>query len=131
MAIQERPRGDLRCPKCEAKIESDHPYSWCSKCGTPLPKDVQAQLAGLRSMKAAAAEAAAAAPRKAKPDRTTEMVVEGRAVPCPLCGHDRFWTRKTVLAGRPLAIFDMEWAGNEALNYVCDRCGHMLWFIHR
>jgi hypothetical protein len=28
-----------------------------------------------------------------------------------------------------LALFDMEWASSEALNYVCDRCGHILWFM--
>jgi DNA-directed RNA polymerase subunit RPC12/RpoP len=128
MAIQERPRGDLRCPKCEVRIESDHPYSWCIKCGTPLPADVQAQLAKLREVKTAAAEAVAA-PRKGKPDRTTELVVEGRVIPCPICGHDRFRTRKTVMASAGLAIFDMEWAGTEAINYVCHRCGHVLWFI--
>jgi DNA-directed RNA polymerase subunit RPC12/RpoP len=48
---------------------------------------------------------------------------------CPICGHDRFWTRKTVMPSVGLALFDMEWAGSEALNYVCDRCGHILWFI--
>jgi len=130
MAIQERPRGDLRCAKCEAKIGSDHPYSWCIKCGTPLPKEVQAQLAKLQQVKSAAAEAAVAS-RTAKPDRTTELVVEGRVIPCPICGHDRFWTRRTLMPSAGLALFDMEWASSEATNYVCNRCGHVLWFIGR
>jgi DNA-directed RNA polymerase subunit RPC12/RpoP len=89
---------------------------------------VQSQLAGLQAVKTAAAEAAAA-PRNGKPRPTTELVVEGRAVPCPICGHDRFRTRTTVMASGLLAAFDMEWAGSEALNYVCDRCGHVLWFM--
>ncbi len=135
MVFQERPRGDMRCSKCDVKIESDHPYSWCSKCGTPLPKDVQSQLARLQAVEASAKEAAAAPPETAfsgkTPERTRELVVEGRAVPCPVCGHDRFWTRRTVLSGRGLAIFNLEWAGSEAENYVCDRCGHVLWFIRR
>jgi hypothetical protein len=129
MVFQERPRGDLRCPKCEAKIESGHPYAWCIKCGTPLPADVQSQLAGLQAVKTAAAEAAAAAPKTGKPDRTTELVVDGRVIPCPICGHDRYRTRYSVMGKRSLALFDMEWAGSEALNYVCNRCGHVLWFI--
>ena len=32
------------CASCQAPIHRDHPYAWCSKCGTPLPEDLQATL---------------------------------------------------------------------------------------
>ncbi len=124
MAIQERPRGDLRCSKCDAKIGSDHPYAWCIKCGTPLPEDVRARLSGLGAVKSAAAEAAEAR-RREQAARAKELVVEGRAVQCPICGHDRFRTR----GSRSRPLFDAEWAGEVADSHVCGRCGHVLWFI--
>jgi len=128
--MEETPRGTGRhevapCPKCGKPIWSDHPYSWCSKCGMPLPADVQGRLATLQGVKKAAADSRAAA----EEGRTTTLVVDGRAVPCPICGHDRYWTRETVMSDRGLALFDAEWAGASAMNYVCDRCGHVLWFM--
>ncbi len=32
------------CPTCHRDIRSDHPYSWCSECGKPLPEEIRAQL---------------------------------------------------------------------------------------
>lgn len=116
-----------RCSRCGAQIWSDHPYAWCSKCGTPLPADIQGRLATLQGVRKAAADHRAAA----EEERTTTLVVEDRAVPCPVCGHDRYWTRETLISGRVAAFFDVEWAGDAALNYVCARCGHVLWFLRR
>jgi len=28
-----------------------------------------------------------------------------------------------------LTFFGMEWANRQAENFVCDRCGHVLWFL--
>lgn len=122
-----RPKEEMHCSACGARVPEDHPYSWCSKCGKPLPADVQARLAKLQDVQRAAAD-----PRRAAEDaRTTTLDVDGRAVPCPICGHDRFWTRETVMSGRGAAFFDVEWASPSAVNYVCDRCGHVLWFMRK
>ena len=42
------------CPKCGAAIRENHPYSWCSKCGEPLPDAIQHQLTKLRELDAKA-----------------------------------------------------------------------------
>jgi len=28
------------CPSCSKKIGTEHPYTWCSECGNPLPRVV-------------------------------------------------------------------------------------------
>jgi DNA-directed RNA polymerase subunit RPC12/RpoP len=55
----------------------------------------------------------------------------GREVPCPVCAHDRFWTRRTLMDTRGAAFFGLDWAQPTAENYVCTRCGHVLWFLRR
>ena len=32
------------CAECHTPIHRDHPYAWCSKCGTPLPAELKAGL---------------------------------------------------------------------------------------
>lgn len=117
----EVPGGEIHCGKCGVLVKPDHPYSWCSACGDPFPQDIQARLPRLQS----------ALQEGAQKPRTTQLVVEGRAVPCPICAHDRYWTRETVMVSRGAAFFNVEWASKGAVNYVCDRCGHVLWFARK
>jgi hypothetical protein len=55
--------------------------------------------------------------------------VEGRWLTCAVCQHDQFWTRRTLMTTRRRALFDLEWSGKEAINYVCGRCGYVHWFL--
>jgi DNA-directed RNA polymerase subunit RPC12/RpoP len=64
-----------------------------------------------------------------EPGQTLE--VKGRRVTCPVCGHDRFWTRDSLLNTRMVTFFGFDWANQSATNYVCNECGHILWFIHK
>jgi len=59
----------------------------------------------------------------------TERIVAGHELRCPVCAHDRFWKRKTLMNTPGLTFFGMEWANRQAENFVCDRCGHVLWFL--
>jgi predicted amidophosphoribosyltransferase len=34
----------LKCPNCSAPLENNHSYTWCAKCGKPLPQDIIAAL---------------------------------------------------------------------------------------
>jgi hypothetical protein len=36
-----------KCPKCSVSIDESLPYSWCAKCGEPLPKEIRAKLPAL------------------------------------------------------------------------------------
>lgn len=57
-----------------------------------------------------------------------ELTVQGKKIVCPLCGHDKFWTRTTLLNTRGVSFFNFDWLNKEATNKVCERCRHMLWF---
>jgi DNA-directed RNA polymerase subunit RPC12/RpoP len=104
------------CPHCQHTIWTDHPYTWCSKCGEPLPDEIKARLPGVPKP---AADRSHGGP----------LTVLGNAVACPICRHDRFWTRETLVESRGLAFMDLDWASPAATNYICARCGHMLWFM--
>jgi len=60
---------------------------------------------------------------------STSLTIAGRALRCPVCEHDRFWTRQALLPKRGLAFLDLEWLSARADLQVCDRCGHVLWFV--
>src|SRR4051794_29571956 len=47
-----------RCPnpKCGKPIWDDHPYSWCSECGDPLPEAIKGQIPQLQRLAAQASE---------------------------------------------------------------------------
>jgi DNA-directed RNA polymerase subunit RPC12/RpoP len=115
--MKETERRELgQCPHCGAKVWSDHPYAWCSECGKSLPEPLKAHLP---------------ATRPAREEQGTTLQVDGKTVPCPICGHDRFWTRKTLMDTRAASLFGVDWANPSAENYICYRCGHVLWFLRR
>ena len=58
-------------------------------------------------------------------------IVSGKALVCAHCGHDRFWTRTTLLNTRGISFLGLDWANKVADNYVCDRCGYVHWFLTR
>jgi hypothetical protein len=58
-----------------------------------------------------------------------EYEVLGNRLVCPICGHTQFRMRRTLLNTRWLTLFDLDWANRRATNFICDRCGHILWFV--
>lgn len=62
-------------------------------------------------------------------DAAGERIVAGHALVCPVCGHDRFWKRRSLMNTPGLTFFGLEWTNRQAENFVCDRCGHVLWFL--
>lgn len=50
---------------------------------------------------------------------------------CPVCQHDKFWERKTLMNTKGMTFFKLDWANKEAQNYICDNCGHVLWFLDK
>jgi DNA-directed RNA polymerase subunit RPC12/RpoP len=118
-SLPEAPRGAVECPSCGARVAGDHADTRCAACGRPFPQDVQARLPALQ----AALNGAANRPR------LRELLVDGRTVPCPVCGHDRFRTRSATVEGLGEAVLGIGLTGEKAVNYVCQRCGNVLWFI--
>lgn len=58
-----------------------------------------------------------------------QKTVDGHNLICPVCGHDRFWTRKTALLTPAAAFMNFNWGSKIATNYVCDQCGYVYWFL--
>ncbi|MGE5233444.1 MAG: hypothetical protein ACM3OB_04985 [Acidobacteriota bacterium] len=59
----------------------------------------------------------------------TQVYVQEKKLVCPICSGDRFWSRKSLLATRKFAFFELEWVNRAAINQICERCGHILWFL--
>ena len=108
------------CSMCSKAIPENHPYAWCSKCGTSLPPDMKARL-GKPDLP----------PRPSPPPRNeaVPLLVEGAPVACPICRHDRYRMKRTLMESKAAAMWDMEWASPSADTYICLRCGHVMWFM--
>jgi hypothetical protein len=55
--------------------------------------------------------------------------IRNRYLKCQICGHDRFWKRKTLLNTPGLTFLGVEWANKQADNFICDSCGYIFWFL--
>ena len=58
-----------------------------------------------------------------------EYEVLGNRLTCPICGHTRFVLRRSLLNTRALTFLDLDWANRRATNFICESCGHILWFV--
>ncbi|SDJ95242.1 hypothetical protein [Natronincola ferrireducens] len=58
-----------------------------------------------------------------------KLVVEGKEILCPICGHDKYWTRETLMNTAGASFLGFDWANKAATNYVCHQCGYVLWFL--
>lgn len=63
-----------------------------------------------------------------KKKEVKELIVDGKKITCPICDHDLFWSRNSLLNTRGASFFNFDWLNREAENYVCDSCSHILWF---
>jgi hypothetical protein len=59
-------------------------------------------------------------------DQAKPYEIAGYPVICAHCTHDVFFARRVLLQGRPLMLLDPNWT--QAVNYICVRCGHLMWF---
>lgn len=58
------------------------------------------------------------------------VVIGPRDLVCPPCGHDRFHERQAQLNTPAATFFGFDWANKTATCFVCERCSHILWFLH-
>lgn len=57
--------------------------------------------------------------------------VHHKPVACPMCGHDKFWTRDAQLNTAAATFFNVDWANATGTCLVCDSCAYILWFYER
>jgi hypothetical protein len=55
--------------------------------------------------------------------------IAGVDLRCPVCGSFLFWERTAQLNSAVSAFFGLSWVDRSATCYVCDMCGHVLWFM--
>ena len=60
-----------------------------------------------------------------------EVSKYGHKLTCTVCEHGRFWSRRTLMNTKGATFFGFDWANREAVNYVCERCGYVFWFLER
>ncbi len=58
-----------------------------------------------------------------------EVVISGRPLRCTICEHQRFWRRKAQLNTAVATFFSFDWLNPSATCVVCERCGHIHWFL--
>ncbi len=61
----------------------------------------------------------------------TELIVNGKRIHCPICDHNKFWSRETLMNSRGATFFQLEWANRAAVNHICGSCGYVMWFFHK
>lgn len=59
-----------------------------------------------------------------------EVNISGNKLVCPVCRHEKFWHRTTLMNTRGASFFGFDWANKEADNYVCGQCGYVMWFLN-
>ena len=56
------------------------------------------------------------------------LVVGGRLILCPVCGHDRFHQQRLILNTRAATFLNLDWAISGVDARVCRRCAYVMWF---
>ncbi len=56
------------------------------------------------------------------------IIIFGKKLVCPICEHDLFMERSFMLNTQSATFFGWDWADATAINYICNHCGHVLWF---
>ena len=110
----------MKCEKCLEEYPSHYYFEVdyiCTKCFKNLSDDEKKQLYEIRSSKYARKEA-------------HEYEIFGYHLVCPICKHDKFWARKTLMNTPGATFFGVEWANKQADNYICNKCGYVFWFMH-
>ena len=56
------------------------------------------------------------------------ITIKGNKLECVICKHDQFLENKFMLNTSGATFFGFDWANENAINYICGNCGHILWF---
>ena len=60
-----------------------------------------------------------------------QVTIKGNKLNCTVCNNDTFWERETLMNTKKMTFFKLDWLNKKALNYMCDNCGHVLWFMEK
>lgn len=55
--------------------------------------------------------------------------VNGYELTCPICKGKTFDKRNSLLNSRGFTLLGLDWANQGAINYICETCGYIYWFL--
>lgn len=110
----------LKCMRCHTEYPSKYYFiadALCNDCFGKLSEDEkQTILASVESF---------------SDGKASHRTIHGNQLKCPVCAHDQFWKRKTLMNTPGLTFLGIEWANQQAINFVCDSCGYVIWFMQK
>jgi hypothetical protein len=106
------------CTRCHRDFPSEYYFadqSICNECIEKLPETEKQAI-----IKEAESHTHEGASRR---------TISGREMICPICGHDHFWKRRTLMNTPGMTFMGVEWANKQAENLICNSCGYIYWFM--
>lgn len=58
-----------------------------------------------------------------------EVEIAGRALVCPHCGGNRFFSGEAQLNTAGMTFLGLDFANRSAATYECATCGRVEWFV--
>ena len=58
-----------------------------------------------------------------------KYTINDKELICPFCQNKNFFTRESLLNTTFMTFFRLDWANKTADNYICDKCGYVMWFM--
>ena len=58
-----------------------------------------------------------------------ERIIKGNKLKCTVCSNTTFWERETLMNTPKMTFFKLDWLNKSALNYICNNCGFIHWFM--
>ena len=62
-------------------------------------------------------------------EESQRVTIAGKTLVCEICGHDRFWQRHAQLNTAVATFFHFDFLNASATCIVCEKCGHIHWFL--
>lgn len=59
--------------------------------------------------------------------KNKKVFIRGKQLKCLICEGTHFTIRKTLLNTRMMTFLHFEEKDSEVINYICEKCGHILW----
>jgi DNA-directed RNA polymerase subunit M/transcription elongation factor TFIIS len=108
----------MKCTICQRDYPSKYHFvneSVCLSCFEELPENEKREI--VSEVQSMTVESAA------------QRTVHGKVLECPVCGHDKFWKRQTLMNTPGMTFWGFDWANKQADNLICDKCGYIYWFF--
>jgi hypothetical protein len=108
----------MKCEACGNEFPSKYYFVTSKLCKPCFEKlNDQEKLSILESIESESVEGIA------------ERAIDGHKLKCPICAHDKFQKRITLMNTPGSTFMGVEWANKQAENFVCDSCGYVFWFL--